>query len=150
MPLVHLLECDLRCVYAKNVLVAGDVTFDEVGLQRQLRVDVACQCRINRYSSHGVFKCNVIGVSRPLRWARFRTRTSKSFNRFIAWCIRLPRVLHHGLDPSKHASVHAETPNAACAQAHCLAEFGAATAFATAHFLKFLDLTFSPFLSKEG
>ena len=63
---------------------------------------------------------------------------------------QLPRVLHHGLDPSKHASVHAETPNAACAQAHCLAEFGAATAFATAHFLKFLDLTFSPFLSKEG
>jgi hypothetical protein len=59
-------------------------------------------------------------------------------------------MLHHGPAPGKHASVHDETPNATCAQAHCLAEFGAATAFATAHFLKFLDLTFSPFFSKEG
>jgi len=150
MPVVHLIECDLRCDHAKNALVTGGVTSDEVGLQRQLGVDVACQCRINRYPSHGVFKYNIIGVSRPLRWARLRTRTSKPFNRFIAWCIRLPRVLHHGSAPGKHASVHDETPNATGAQAHCLAEFSAATAFATAHFLKFLELTFSPFLSKEG
>ena len=150
MPVVHLLECDLRCAHAKNALVTGDVTSDEVGLQRQLRVDVACQCRINRHPSHGVFKYRGVGFSRPLRWARLRTRTSKPFNRCISWLLRLQRMLHHGPASGKHASVHVKTPNAACAQAHCLVEFGAATAFATAHFLKFPDLTFSPFFSKES
>ena len=150
MPVVHLLECDLRCNHAKNILVTGDVTTDEVGFQRQLGIDVACQCRISRYTSHGVLKYNIIGASRPLRWARLRTCTSKPFKRFIAWRIRLPRMLHHGPAPGKLASVHTETPNTACAQAYCLAEFSPATAFATAHFLKFLDLTFSPFFLKEG
>jgi hypothetical protein len=59
-------------------------------------------------------------------------------------------VLHHGPDLCEHSTIVDETPNATCAQAYCLAELGAATAFAAAYFLKFQELTFSPFLSKEG
>ena len=66
MPVVHLLECDLRCNHAKNVLVTGDVTTDEVGLQRQLGIDGDYKCRFNRHSAHDVFKYNAIGLSRTL------------------------------------------------------------------------------------
>jgi len=59
-------------------------------------------------------------------------------------------VLHHGPDLCRHSTIVDETPNATCTQAHRLAELGAATAFAAAYFLKFPELTFSPFLSKEG
>jgi hypothetical protein len=77
-------------VDAKNALAFGDVASDEVDLQRQLGIDADCSCRVNRHPAHDTFKYNAIGVSRSLRWAQFRDRSSKPFIRFIAWRIRLP------------------------------------------------------------
>jgi hypothetical protein len=59
-------------------------------------------------------------------------------------------MLHHGLASYKHPTGLDETPNASCAQAYCLAELGATTAFATAHFLKFLNFSSGAFVSKQG
>jgi hypothetical protein len=59
-------------MHAKIVLVTGDVSFDEVGLQRQLRIDDAYPCSATRLPQHDAFKYNAIGVSRPLWWAHIR------------------------------------------------------------------------------